>query len=345
MSSYSKDIINRINAIPILDVAKRLDIDVKNKHTICWLHGDTDPSLSFDTRRNKWKCFGCDAGGGVIDLVTARTGLFFPDACQWLCDEFNILSNSHRPKKTIPIRTAVESVNEFLPDPEVYEWIINNTGISEKAKKYITELRHFPDSIIEQYKIRSSRNNDGLLAKCIEKFGQERLLKCGVAKVRKTRGGESFIGFVWFGEVILFPYFNQEDRIIYIQARKIDSASTCKYICLHRIETVPYNIQVLNNLGKSDIVVICEGVFDCISLGLLGKNAVGIIGASGFKAKYISLLKHFTIVVIPDNDDAGAKFAHKIERDFLKIGKVVKILPLPQDSKDITEYYDSRKTR
>lgn len=344
MPPFDKNIIDRLNAISILDVARRLGIDVRNKHAICWLHGDKDPSLSFDVRKNRWKCFGCDASGGVIGLVTAKTGRFFPDACQWLCDEFNITVNSHYKKRRYTRKTIVQTIvtDSCLPDTEVYQWIIDNAGISEAAKRYIVNQRHFPEAIIEYYKIRSSSNKDGLLQKCIDKFGEERLIKSGVVKIRKNKYGDEFIGFVWFGDVILFPYYNYNKGIEYIQARKIDSSSTCKYINLNDIETIPFNMQIISNLSYGDTVVICEGVMDCISLGLLGRNAIGIIGASGFKSKYITMLSDFKIVVIPDNDEAGKKFAKKIETEFLKNGKVIQVLELSKEFKDITEYYENR---
>lgn len=344
MTSFDKNIIDKLNAISILDVARRLGIDVRNKHTVCWLHGDKDPSMSFDIRKNRWKCFGCDASGGVIDLVTAKKGLVFPEACQWLCDEFNIIGSSHYKRRRL-VRKIIASPtpkNDIQSDTEVYQWIIDNAKISEIAKCYIVDQRHFPEAIIGQYNIRSSSNNDGLLQKCVDKFGQERLLKSGVVKIRKNKYGDNFVGFVWFGDVILFPYYNQDNEIVYIQVRKIDSSSKCKYINLNDVETVPFNMQIISNLSHGDTIVICEGVMDCISLGLLGQNAIGIIGASGFKSKYITMLNDFKIVVIPDNDEAGGKFAKKIETEFLKNGKVIQVLELSKEFKDITEYYESR---
>ena len=338
MSLFSKETIRRLKAIPILEVARRLNIDVKNKTALCWLHGDTNASFSFDLKRNRWKCFGCDAKGGVIELVTAKTGLSFPDSCEWLCGEFSISHRFSRHININGIKAIVKpEIKEFLPDSEVYQWIIDNAVISSAAKEYIVTKRHFPESIIEQYKIRSSSGNDGLLKKCIEKFGQERLIKCGVATIK----GNGNIGFTWIGNVILLPYFNQDNNIIYIQARKIFSIPSAKYIGLNGIETVPYNMSILNKMVEGDTLVFCEGALDCISLGLLGKNGIGIIGANGFKRKYTSLFKPFSIVVIPDNDEAGTKLASTIKEEFFRIGKVVKIISLPQEYKDITDYYES----
>jgi len=58
-----------LEIIDILSVARALGIQVKNKKALCFLHDEKTPSLSFNTRTNKWKCFGCAQHGGVISLV------------------------------------------------------------------------------------------------------------------------------------------------------------------------------------------------------------------------------------------------------------------------------------
>lgn len=339
MSAYNNDVLDRLNALPILEVARKLNIPVVNRRAKCWIHEDANPSLSFDIKRNRWKCFGCDAGGNVIKLVESWGKITFSEACQWLCDKFGV-QNHYRGRRKIIIRNfvPVPIKSEFTPDHEVYQWIIDNAGMSEKGRNYIVNERHFPESVIEQYKIRSLSKNDGILKRCLDKFGQERLLKCGVAKIRE-RDGKQFVGHMWFSDVILFPYYDQDNRIVYIQARNMESESQLKYIGLNGIETTLYNMPVLKKLTTGDMVFICEGVMDCISLGLMGRNAIGVIGAQGFKNEYVPMLKDFTIVVIPDNDDTGTKFANTMTQLFLKVGNVVQVRTLPKRVKDVTEYY------
>jgi DNA primase len=105
------------------------------------------------------------------------------------------------------------------------------------------------------------------------------------------------------------------------------------------MEIVPFNLQILNTLNKNDILVITEGITDCISCNLMGKNAVGILGANGFKKEYLEYLKDFDIYVIPDNDCSGQTFYNKIREQFVSIGKTVDVRFLRDKYKDISEYY------
>lgn len=334
----------RLNKLPILEVTAKLGLNVIHNTMLCFLHSENTPSLKFNIKNNKWKCYGCGEGGGVIDLVIKHTGLIFQDACMWLCDEFGIHTSSklygQKAKRQIVKQLPNEKITSYHSDTEVYNWIIENAGISLNAIFYLENARKYPRDIIDKYRIRSTTNNDGLLKRCIDKFGTDRLLNCGVGKIKKTKKGECFLSFVWWDEVLLFPYFNRREEIIYIQARKINTDTQYKYICLNGVETSFYNQDILNHLQDGDDLVICEGVTDCISLGLMGKNSIGIIGANGFKADYAKQFLNFKIIVIPDNDKgAGNRFVKTIQDVFIKYGKSIQIFILDKKYKDISDYY------
>ena len=50
----------------------------------CPFHEDDTPSLSVNVRKNLFRCFGCDAGGGVIDWVMKAEGVSFRHAVELL---------------------------------------------------------------------------------------------------------------------------------------------------------------------------------------------------------------------------------------------------------------------
>jgi DNA primase len=52
----------------------------------CPFHGDDSPSLVVSVSKNLFNCFGCGAGGGVIDWVMKREGVSFRHAVEVLRD-------------------------------------------------------------------------------------------------------------------------------------------------------------------------------------------------------------------------------------------------------------------
>ena len=61
--------LQQFRAIPIEDLASRLGLDVRHHKALCPFHNDHHASLSFNVRKNTYRCFVCDAHGDTIDLV------------------------------------------------------------------------------------------------------------------------------------------------------------------------------------------------------------------------------------------------------------------------------------
>jgi DNA primase len=57
-----------------------------------WHEGDETPSCIVTPKSNLWHCFGCDAGGTVIDWVMRSHRVSFRHACELLMKEHPVLS-------------------------------------------------------------------------------------------------------------------------------------------------------------------------------------------------------------------------------------------------------------
>lgn len=57
---------------------------------LCPWHDDHKPSLSFDPRTGRCKCFSCNRGGGAVDLVAALLGCSPLEAAQRINDDFRL---------------------------------------------------------------------------------------------------------------------------------------------------------------------------------------------------------------------------------------------------------------
>ena len=56
----------------------------------CPFHHEKQPSLRLYDGKGGWHCFGCGAGGSVIDLVMRLEGITFPQAVARLDHDFNL---------------------------------------------------------------------------------------------------------------------------------------------------------------------------------------------------------------------------------------------------------------
>ena len=80
----SKFDINKLNELPIESVASALGLTVSHHKSLCPFHNDSHPSLTYHRGKNRYKCYVCDAHGGVIDLVMNYLHKDFLTACRWL---------------------------------------------------------------------------------------------------------------------------------------------------------------------------------------------------------------------------------------------------------------------
>lgn len=65
----------------------------KNGHRyvgLCPFHNETAPSFSVDEQKQVYHCFGCKAGGSVIQFVMDIERLSFPEAVAFLADQLHM---------------------------------------------------------------------------------------------------------------------------------------------------------------------------------------------------------------------------------------------------------------
>ncbi|AUS95235.1 hypothetical protein CDQ84_10890 [Clostridium thermosuccinogenes] len=337
--------LEELKSIPVVEVAEKLGINVKKNKAMCFNnHDKKTPSLSFNTRKNYWHCFGCNEGGNSIQLVQKVFACDFIDACYWLSKEFNIPFGSEKNKKLIlktkklvqRHKSIAEKDNINKPDIEVYEWLVNSCSLGTRAYKYLMNERKFNNEVIQHFNIKSIENPTNVFLNAKSVWGIDRLLKCGLAKI----SDKDIPVFIWTSSVILFPFYNLDNRIEYLQGRQVGDREP-KYINLNGINTHIYNFNVLNQIGKNDFIYICEGIPDVLSAYQMGIHAVGILGANNFNEEWANYFTDYKIRIIPDSDISGNEFAIVVEKAFRKIGKPVQIIKL-KGVKDLTEYRVSR---
>lgn len=95
----------------------------------------------------------------------------------------------------------------------------------------------------------------------------------------------------------------------------------------------------LHRAKLNDTVYVVESSFDAIRLDQCGIPAVATLGALVTKRQLELLTKHFnSVIVIPDNDDAGQDMAKRI---IDKMGSRATAIGIPSRFKDIGDMTDS----
>jgi DNA primase len=327
--------IEELKNIPIIEVARMLGIEVLiGNKAMCFVgHDKKTPSLSFNMKANYWKCFGCGQGGDTINLVQKVRNNTFSEAVYWLRSSFQVCHNDISKKVTLikkrPPSDAVgiSKETEYEPDKDVYEWIIENSGLSHSSLEYL-HSRGFSDPTIEHFKIRDLLECSKFYSKLLKHWGPARLQSCGLV----TKGAKTP---PYWDHSLWFPFINQK-RITYLQRRRFSNRGP-KYVNLSYLAKPYFNIDIINSLRPTATVFICEGIPDTIMAHQLGWNAIGVLGATSVNEGLLELLFPYRIMAIPDMDAAGEIFYSKIKKLFAPYGKQVERIFL-QGAKDFCDY-------
>jgi len=238
---------------------------------VCPFHPDRNPSLFIDNE-GKWKCFGCDAGGGIIDFVEKYLSVSRVEAIRWLENVYGVENDSN----LSPLASGLKKVWEHFRDRLMK---------SGEARSYLrSRLKRLSD--IEKF----IGYDDGTLPK-LSKEEYDALSRVGVIKNGKS---------VLRGRIV-FPIRYLNGGLAGFNGRTIKGDIQPKYLLTRFKKSKAYFGEI-----KRDIVYVCEGVFDALSVG-----GISFLGIS-LSNEQIDFLKQLyengkQIVLAYDIDSAGLK--------------------------------------
>lgn len=302
-----KDVIDRLEATPIEGVAERLGLRVERHKCLCPFHDDSRPSLTFNTYKNRYRCYVCDAHGGVIDLVRNVKGMGFREACNWMdsgiADDIREQRTTfkQKPKKVYP------------PDVAWLSALVQPSVLNEDAKRFLFEERKLDPSVIAW---------------------------CGLSSIVWPspcwRYGKAF----YDAPSLLIPYYDIDGRLVSVQSRYLGKEDKPRFKFPRGSNCHVYGLQILRYLSPGEELWITEGCSDCWAMLSSGKKAIAIPSATLLKDEDIAPLKGLNLHMYPDQDKPG-------ERLFLELRERLPQLvrhQLPSNCKDYGDYYCTTKS-
>lgn len=329
-------------AIDITDLARDLGLQVKGKQAKCFnapMHkrGDKTPSLGFDAKTNRFKCFACGASGSIIDLYKEVKGVEVSQAIRDLAQMAGMEKSSmgtpqNRAKKGIPQpQTPQRQDGLNLGDfGAIYEALKGYCGeLDTQSLAYLTGAsRGLTPETIKRFGIFSIKDYNATNRFLKEHYSLEQLQGAGLV----SEAGN----LLFYQHKIITPFY-AGGRLVFLQGRRTD-ADHPRY--LHLKKPVPlFNTDTLKGIRAGERAYICEGVYDAMMLEQHGYKAVAILGVNNFKPEMANLFKGLDVVLCLDNDESGREATKALARLFLLQGQSVKTKLLPDGVKDITEYF------
>ncbi len=305
----------------------------------CPFHDEKTASFHVNPEKGLFHCFGCKAGGNVIDFVMRRESLEFTEALEWLARRYNIPVEQYRGGAHQPVgakerlyrlnEAAAQFFRKSLAAPA-----------GELARAYLKQ-RGVSDRTAADFDLGYAPREWQALTDLLQGHGArgEELLTLGLVRERRSGGGPAdsqHPHYDAFRHRLMFPIRSVTGRPIGFAGRALSSEDNPKYLNvtntpLYDKSAVLYNLDRAKSLLKDEGVVIVEGYMDVIGLAAAGvHNTVASCGTA-LTDEHVKLLSRYTqrFYLAFDGDDAGRSAAWRAGVLFLSQGLDVRVVALP----------------
>jgi len=309
-----------------------------NLKGLCPFHSEKTPSFTVYPGTQSYYCFGCGAGGDVINFVMRTENLDYVAAVETLAKRAGITltdfdSNSGRPDGVS--RSRVLQMN--LEAAKFYRQMLFNDSVGGPGRKYFLD-RGLSMAAIKRFGLGYSPPSGGSMLKHLRSLG----FKGEEIRVAYFAGKNERGYYDYFRGRVMFPIIDVSGNVVAFGGRVLDDSKP-KY--LNTSDTPAFkkskNMFALNYAKNSDAgyFILCEGYMDVITLHDAGFGmAVATLGTA-ITAEQARMMKKYTdrVVISYDSDEAGQKAANRAITLLEEAGIDAKVLRM-QGAKDPDEY-------
>lgn len=306
-TAWMDDFYSRVDIVQVVSAYVPLKKNGSRYWGLCPFHHEKTPSFSVNGEQNLYYCFGCKAGGNVVQFVEEMEHLTYREAVEYLAKQIHMpipetqedpdyeRRRSQRERLLGANKAAARWYHAQL-------WLPENQRILDYLHK-----RGLDDGTIRKFGLGAAPEEWDALTRALEQQGytQEELRLAGLTVVKQeTR-------FDMFRSRAIFPIIDAQGQILGFGGRAMGDAQP-KY--LNTSDTPVFNkrkgVYAANLLRKQrDLkrVILVEGYTDVVALIQHGVNGVVATLGTALTNEQARLLKRYApeIWVSYDGDSAG----------------------------------------
>ncbi len=306
---------------------------------LCPFHNEKTASFTVDPDRQMYHCFGCKAGGSVIQFVMDIERLEFPEAVRHIAERIHMplpeLVDDPQYERTRSIKERIYAANRAAA-----QWYHERlwTPDGEEMLDYL-HGRGMDDAAIRQFGLGAASGGWEVLTRALtaQGFSPGELAQAGLTVEKNERF------YDMFRQRALFPIINAHSQVLGFGGRAMGDAQP-KY--LNTPDTPVFNkrlgvyaIHLLRKVRNLHRIILVEGYMDVVSLVQRGVQGVLATLGTALTPEQARLMKRYApeIWVTYDGDSAGQQAILRA-LDILEAEEVpAKVLTFP-DAKDPDEF-------
>ena len=274
---------------------------------LCPFHKEKSPSFTVRADPPVFHCFGCGAGGDVVEFIKLKEGLSFKDTIETLARRFGVpIPDSREDSPEDRQRVEIEPVLEAAAAQfEQFFW----SDAGKRAREYL-QGRKFSDKTLSFIRAGAARDAWEDMVRALKVQFREELIEMAGLAIRGQRGL-----YDRFRNRAIFPILSDRGRVVAFGARALDPADEPKYLnspegpAYQKSRTLYGLSWAKEEIRKTGRAVVMEGYLDVarsIEAGMV--SAVAPCGTA-LTSQQARLLKRLAprAVLCFDGDDAGVK--------------------------------------
>ena len=319
MSKITAETIDEINSrtdiVALVNEYVRLERRANGWWGCCPFHNEKTPSFSVSAERKMYHCFGCGAGGGLINFYMEMEKVGFAEALIALARKSGVEIRYETGSE--PLQSERDSQKEQYIDlygrvAGTYHFFLTETDMGKSVLDYL-EKRGVSRKSITEFQLGYAPQDRYWLKKFLrEKNYSDAFLESSGLFSKK------YPDVSFFSNRLIFPICDRRSRVIAFGGRILQGDGP-KY--LNSGESVQYKkgeTLYAFNLAKQHIrtaksVILCEGYMDVIAYHQAGiQTAVAPLGTA-LTQEQVRVLRSFadTFYLSFDSDEAGQKATYK----------------------------------
>ncbi len=338
--AWMSELLSKSDIVSIVSDYVQLKPRGKNLWGCCPFHNEKTPSFSVTRDKQMYYCFGCHAGGSVVQFVMDMEKLTYVEAIKFLAQRAGMELPGEVDDERLRLeRARMERLYAACRDAAKYFHTNLMADCGKTAREYLAR-RGLKGGTVKRFGLGWAIDDWEDLCTHMTALGysQDELIGAGLALAGKKTGGV----YDAFRNRVIFPIIATTGRVVGFGARTMGDEQP-KYI--NTGETLIYNkranLYALNLMkGKhiSDIIMV-EGYMDVISLHSAGvDNAVASLGTA-LTQQQARLIKRYVqnVFIAYDGDAAGQNATIRGMDILAKEGLDVRVISVP-DGMDPDDY-------
>ncbi len=268
MAHFSPDFIEQVQEKNELQeiIARHVELKRTGHRLVglCPFHHEKTPSFSVTPDKQLYYCFGCGAGGGVIQFIMHMEGFSFPETIRYLAERVGL---------ELPADDAADQVDQsrlkqgydYLA--KVHQAMVRALHASEgeAARRYLQQ-RQFPEQAIATYQLGYAPKGYGFVQKVLGDHALDLASECGLL-FKNDHGSYADR----FRDRLMFPIIDKRGRICGFGGRVLGDAEP-KYLnsaesdWFHK-STLLYGLHAHRQaIRQAKQVLVVEGYMDVLML-------------------------------------------------------------------------------